>query len=399
MTTWEYSARTVDGQVERDTVERPTREDAVAYLRRRRLIPIRIRERPAGIDLRIGRPVGTRDLVVFTRQFATMIDAGVPLTQALGVLGRQSQNEVLRDAARAVVLDVESGHALADALGEHPSVFGDLYVNMVAAGEAGGALDTLLRRLASFLEKQDILRRKVRGAMIYPAVIVLVSIAAIAVLLLFVIPTFQVMFTSLDRDLPMLTRSVIALSAFLQSYFHAILLASFAVAVGLGRWFRTGPGHLARDRALLRLPLVGDLARKAAISRFTRTLGILLASGVSILEGLTITARTAGNRVVHDAVLACRASIAEGRSVADPLRETGVFPPMVTQMIHVGEQTGQLDGMLERVADFYEDEVDVAVDSLLSVVEPAMIVVLGLVVGGMIVAMYLPIFGIVSTVQ
>ena len=398
MTTWEYSARTVDGDVERNTVERPTREDVVDYLRRRRLIPIHIRERPEGIDVRIGPPVGTRELVVFTRQLATMVDAGVPLVSALGVLARQTGNEVLRDAARAVVRDVESGCTLADALGEHPSVFSDLYVSMVAAGEAGGILDTLLRRLATFLEKREALHRKVKGAMIYPLVIVVASMAAIAVLLLFVVPTFQVMFASLDSELPLPTRGVIGLSEFLQSYASWILLASIAASVALARWSRSDAGRLARDRALLRLPLVGDLARKAAISRVTRTLGTLLASGVSILEGLAITARTAGNRVLHDAVLASRASIAEGRSIAGPLRETGVFPPMVTQMIHVGERTGRLDEMLERVADFYDDEVDVAVDSLLSALEPAMIVVLGVVVGGMIVAMYLPIFGIIDTV-
>lgn len=399
MSQWEYSARTLEGRIERDSIERERREEVVAYLRRRRLIPIDVRERPEGVSLRLGRPVKTRDLVVFTRQFATMVDAGMPLVQALTILSRQTENEALRETVREVVFDVESGHTLADSLRERSSVFSPLYVNMVEAGEAGGVLDTILRRLATFLEKQDALRRKVKGAMIYPAVIVAVSMAAIAVLLLFVIPTFQVMFASLNQELPLLTRMVIGLSAFLQANFLWIALGTGALAIGLYRWSGTEDGRLARDRALLRLPLLGDLARKAAISRFTRTLGTLLAAGVSILEGLTITAGTAGNRVVHDAVISSRASIAEGKSIAEPLSETEVFPPMVTQMIHVGEHTGKLDEMLERIADFYEDEVDVAVESLLSALEPAMIVVLGIVVGGMIVAMYLPIFDIINTVQ
>lgn len=398
MTTWEYSARTPQGRVERDAIERESREEVVAYLRRRRLIPIHIDPRPAELRLRPRSSVRTRDLAVFTRQLATLVEAGVPLVQSLAVLAEQAPSEALGDTVRDVVGDIESGRSLAAALREHPSVFGPLYVNMAEAGEAGGVLDTVLRRLASLLERQENLRRRVRGAMIYPAVVLVVAVAAVSVLLLAVIPTFEVMFEGLDRELPLLTRTVIALSDLLKANLPWVGTGTVLAGAGLWRWGRTDRGRLARDRTLLALPLLGDLARKAAISRFTRTLGTLLASGVGILDGLTITARTAGNRVVHDAVLVGRASVTRGRSVAAPLRETGVFPPMVTQMIHVGERTGELDGMLERIADFYEDEVEAAVEALVSAMEPAMIVILGVVVGGIIVALYLPIFSVVGAV-
>jgi type IV pilus assembly protein PilC len=399
MATWNYSARTVGGEIHRDSVELPSRDDVVSYLRKQKLIPITIREKPKEISFTFGSGVKTRDLVLFTRQFATMVNAGLPLVQALDILQQQTENKVLKKTIQEILYDVESGHTLADALREHEDIFSGLYVNMVEAGEAGGILDTILLRLATFLEKNDALARKVKGAMIYPAVVMVVAIAAIAILLLFVIPTFQTMFASFNATLPLPTRIVIAMSQALQHYGIFILAGLVLAGFAFQRWIRTPNGRLIFDRAVLRIPILGTLARKAAVARFTRTLSTLLSSGVSILEGLEITAKTSGNRVIHDAVMTSRASIAGGRSIAEPLKETEVFPPMVTQMIHVGEETGDLDGMLSKVADFYDDEVDVAVESLLKALEPAMIVVLGTIVGGMIVAMYLPIFSLVNAIH
>ncbi|MFW6084794.1 MAG: type II secretion system F family protein, partial [Gemmatimonadota bacterium] len=280
-----------------------------------------------------------------------------------------------------------------------PKVFSSLYVNMVAAGETGGILDTIMNRLAVFLEKSEALSRKVKAAMIYPAVISFVAVAAIVILLIFVIPTFQEMFASFDQVLPLPTRIVIGMSDALQTYWWAALAAAAGGTMLFRSWVKTDGGRLAFDKLLLRLPILGSLVRKSAVARFTRTLGTLLSSGVAILEGLEITARTSGNRVIHDAVMDSRSSIAGGESISEPLRRAEVFPPMVTQMINVGEETGDLDGMLTKVADFYDDEVDVAVEGLLKAMEPAMIVILGTIVGGMIVAMYLPIFGMINTIQ
>jgi len=399
MATWQYTARTVGGEIERDEIERKDRDAVVAYLRQKKMIPVNIREKPQEISFRLGSGVKTRDLVLFTRQFATMVNSGLPLVQALSILEEQTENDRLAEVVGDVLYDVESGHTLADALKQHPDVFTDLYVNMIEAGEAGGILDTILLRLSEFLEKNDALVRKVKGALIYPAVIMSVAVGAIAILLLFVIPTFQEMFASFDQALPLPTRIVIAMSDFLQNYILFLVGGLVAGGFAFRAWIDTDGGRLSWDRFLLKLPVLGDLVRKAAVSRFTRTLGTLLASGVSILEGLEITARTAGNRVIHDAVMESRSSIAGGKTITEPLRETAVFPPMVTQMIRVGEETGDLDGMMQKVADFYDEEVDVAVESLLKAMEPAMIVVLGTIVGGMIVAMYLPIFGMINAIQ
>jgi type IV pilus assembly protein PilC len=297
------------------------------------------------------------------------------------------------------VYDVESGNTLADAFSKHPRAFSDLYVNMVAAGEAGGILDTILLRLATFLEKSDALMRKVKGALVYPGVIMTVAAIAIAVLLVFVIPVFQSMFSSVNMELPLPTRIVIMMSDLLIGYWWAILLALGAVIFAIRRYYGTLSGRKTIDSLLLKSPVLGDLLRKSAVSRFTRTLGTLISSGVSILEGLEITAKTAGNMVIHDAVMASRQSIAGGETIAAPLEKSKVFPPMVISMIAVGEQTGGLDEMLTKIADFYDEEVDVAVGALLSLMEPMMIVVLGVIVGGMVVAMYLPIFDMMNTVQ
>jgi type IV pilus assembly protein PilC len=374
-----------------------TREDVVAQLRRQKLIVVKVDEergRKKG-----GGKIKTRDIVIFTRQFATMINAGLPLVQALDILSKQSENKTLKEVTRQVVYDVESGHTVADALGKHPKAFSELYVNMVAAGEAGGILDTILGRLAVFMEKNDALIRKVKGAMIYPGVIISVAVIAITVLLVFVIPTFEQMFASVNLALPMPTRIVIGMSRFLTSYWWGVLAAIIGASFMTKRYYATPSGKLAIDRMMLRLPVLGDVIRKSAVSRFTRTLGTLISSGVSILDGLEITAKTAGNRVIHDAIMLSRSSIAGGDTIAAPLAKSEVFPPMVISMIAVGEQTGGLDEMLSKIADFYDEEVDAAVSALLSLLEPLMIVFLGVVVGGMVVAMYLPIFDMINAVQ
>ncbi len=399
MPVWTYSARTVAGEIRRAEIDLPSKDHVIAYLRKQKLIPVSVREKPKDISFTQRKKVKARDVVIFTRQFATMINAGLPLVQALDILAKQTENAVLKKAVQDTLYDVEAGNTLADAMSQHPKIFSQLYVNMVAAGESGGILDTILLRLATFLEKSEQLARKVKGAMIYPAVVLAVAVIAISILLLFVIPTFETVFASFNQTLPLPTRIVIGLSAILQGYWWAMGGGLVIAIVILRRWIGTATGRLKFDRFMLRVPVLGPLMRKAAIARFTRTLGTMLASGVTILDGLEITARTAGNRVIHDAVMESRTAIAGGKSIAEPLKETEVFPPMVTQMIHVGEETGDLDGMLSKIADFYDDEVDVAVENLLKVLEPALIVILGTIVGGMIVAMYLPIFGLVNAIQ
>ncbi len=395
MPVFEYSARTRTGGATTGTIDAPSRDEVVQQLRKNRMIVVRVREQK---KRKKGPRIPTRDLVVFTRQFATMVNSGLPLVQALDILADQTENKALSEVTKQVVYDVESGHTLADALDRHKNAFSNLYVNMVAAGEAGGILDTIMLRLATFLEKNDAIVRKVKGAMVYPAVIFSVAAICVLVLLVFVIPTFQQMFASVNLELPLPTRVVIALSDFLQGFWPALLVAGIGGFFGVRYYYGTENGKLVIDRGLLAFPVLGDLLRKSAVSRFTRTLGTLLSSGVSILEGLEITARTAGNRVIHDAVMESRVSIAGGATIAGPLQKSAVFPPMVTSMIAVGEATGGLDDMLTKIADFYDDEVDAAVGTLISLLEPVMIVFLGLVVGGMIVAMYLPIFDMINAV-
>jgi len=400
MPTFAYSARpATGGDIQSGEVQFDSKDDVLAYLHRQKLIPVSVRQKSKEINITFGSGVRTRDVVIFTRQFATMINSGLPLVQSLDILAEQTENPQLRKTIQEVLYDVESGHTLADAMGKHPKIFSDLFVNMVAAGEAGGILDTILLRLATFLEKNDALVRKIKGAMIYPAVIITVAALAIVILLVFVIPTFQNMFSSAGIPLPLPTRIVIGMSAFLQGYWWACAAGVVALVVGIRQFYHTDTGEILIDKMLLTLPILGDMQRKAAVARFTRTLGTLVSSGVSILEGLEITAKTAGNRVIHDAVMGSRASIAGGETIAGPLKESGVFPPMVVQMINVGEQTGGLDEMLTKIADFYDEEVDAAVEALLSAMEPIMIVVLGVVVGGMIVAMYLPIFDMINAVK
>ncbi|MCJ7626830.1 MAG: type II secretion system F family protein [Longimicrobiales bacterium] len=400
MSKFVYSARpAAGGELRTGELEVKSKDEVLSYLHRQKLIPVSVREKEAGISYTFGTGIKTRDIVIFTRQFATMINSGLPLVQSLDILAEQTENQYLRKVIQDVLYDVESGHTLADAMGKHPKVFTELFVNMVAAGEAGGILDTILLRLATFLEKNDALVRKIKGAMVYPAVVFSVAGIAVVILLIFVIPVFQDMFASAGVLLPLPTRIVIGMSDFLQSYWWAVIAGIVALVFLVRQTYKTDGGELAIDRFLLGVPVFGDLQRKSAVARFTRTLGTLVSSGVSILEGLEITAKTAGNRVIHDAVMDSRTSIAGGETIAGPLKESGVFPPMVVQMINVGEQTGGLDEMLSKIADFYDEEVDAAVDALLSAMEPIMIVVLGVVVGGMIVAMYLPIFDMISVVE
>jgi type IV pilus assembly protein PilC len=396
--TFTYTARSFSGDLKTATLEASSRDDVVAQLRRQRLSVVRIDEARAPGKARRGH-IKMRDVVIFTRQFSTMINAGLPLVQALNILAEQSQNRVLSDVTRKVVFDVESGKTVADAMGRHPQAFSPLYVNMVAAGEAGGVLDTILMRLATFMEKNAALIRKVKGATIYPTVILSVAAIAVTVLLVFVIPVFESLFTSAGLVLPLPTRIVMAMSRFLKGYWYVMISVVVTSFCMYKRYAATSDGRFNIDKMLLRVPVLGDVIRKAAVSRFTRTLGTLVSSGVSILDGLEITARTAGNRVVQDAIMESRASIAGGDTIAQPLKKSGVFPPMVISMISVGEQTGGLDEMLSKIADFYDDEVDGAVGNLLSLLEPMMIVFLGVVVGGMVVSMYLPIFDMINAVQ
>jgi type IV pilus assembly protein PilC len=401
MPVYEYTARNpANGQILKGQLDVASKDDVVKHIKQQKMMMVNIREQPKQISFSLKRKgVATRDIVIFTRQFATMINAGLPLVQSLDILAKQTENPALAEVTRQVVYDVESGHTLADAFSKHPKAFTDLYVNMVAAGEAGGILDTILLRLATFLEKNDALMRKVKGAMVYPGVIFTVAAVAVAVLLIFVIPTFQAMFASVNLELPLPTRIVIGASQLLINYWWVILAVIGLAIFGIRRYYATDDGRKRIDQMLLNAPVLGDMLRKSAVSRFTRTLGTLISSGVSILDGLEITAKTAGNRVIHDAVMASRQSIAGGETIAAPLEKSKVFPPMVISMIAVGEQTGGLDEMLSKIADFYDDEVDVAVSALLSLMEPIMIVVLGVIVGGMVVAMYLPIFDMVNAVQ
>jgi len=396
MPTFAYSARPASGgDIQSGEIELPTKDDVLAFLHKQKMIPVSVREKSKQLNLSFGSGVKTRDIVIFTRQFATMINSGLPLVQSLDILAEQTENPALRKTIQDTLYDVESGHTLADALGKHPKIF----TNMVAAGEAGGILDTILLRLATFLEKNDALVRKIKGAMVYPIVIFSVAGICVVVLLIFVIPTFQTMFESAGIPRPMPTRLVIFMSDTLQSYWWAIGAGVAGIWFAIKTFIATPGGRLLFDKMMLTLPILGDMQRKAAVARFTRTLGTLVSSGVSILEGLEITAKTAGNRVIHDAVMGSRASIAGGETIAGPLKESGVFPPMVVQMINVGEQTGGLDEMLTKIADFYDEEVDAAVEALLSALEPIFIVFLGAIVGGMIVAMYLPIFDMINAVK
>jgi len=400
MAVWVYQGRTVSGSTQGE-VEAPDRNAAVAILRGKGVLTTAIKEKPAATvkEKKIGGKVKDREMAIFTRQFSTMIDAGLPLVQCLNILAEQSESKNLRDVTTRVARDVEAGSSLADAFGKHPKTFDDLFTNMIEVGESGGILDVVLQRLSVYIEKAAALKRKIKAAMIYPLTIVSVAAIVVIFMLTFVIPTFASMFKNLGAELPLPTKIVLWLSGFVQSYILIILAALAAGIYALRRYYKTEAGQAVIDALLLKLPVFGVLIRKVAVARFTRTLGTLISSGVPILEGLRITARTAGNKVVEKAVLNTRAVVTAGGTITEPLKTSTVFPPMVIQMINVGEQTGALDAMLGKIADFYDDEVDTAVGALMALLEPLMIVFLGVVIGGLVVAMYLPIFRLVTLVK
>jgi len=346
----------------------------------------------------IGTGVKDKELSTFTRQFAVMINAGLPLVKCLQILSEQQDNKIFAEVIEDVTADVEKGGTLADAMGQHNKIFSDLYVNMVAAGEQGGILDTILDRLSTHLEKSTALKSKIKSAMMYPMVVLIVVIVVVMALLLFVIPIFEQMFEDMGGSLPAPTQFVVSLSEFVQNNILLILLGFAALITGYKMYYRTKNGEKVIDAIKLKMPIFGILIRKMSIARFTRTLGTLISSGVSILDGLSITSKTSGNRVVADAIMEARTSISGGENISDPLQASGVFPGMVTQMISVGEETGGIDTMLMKIADFYEEEVDTAVAGLTATLEPIMIVVLGAIVGGIVIAMYLPIFDLIGTV-
>jgi type IV pilus assembly protein PilC len=395
-----WKGRTLAGEAQTGEIEVGRQDEALELLRKKKILVTSLRPKSGGFRLPKlgGSGVTTKDLAIFTRQFATMISAGLPLVQCLDILAKQSSKPSFGRVVGDVTREVEAGSTLADALGKHRNVFDDLFRNMVAAGEAGGVLDEILMRLAEYIEKADALKRKIQGAMVYPAVVLSVCVGAATFMLIFIIPTFAKMFTDFGGELPLPTKIVLLMSGFLQHFWWAMIVAVAAVVVGLQRYYATEGGHKNIDGAMLRMPVLGDLLLKGAIARFTRTLGTLIASGVPILSGLEITARTAGNRIIAEAIMTARTSIREGETVSAPLKTSGVFPPMVVQMISVGEQTGALDEMLKKIAVFYEAEVDTAVDTLTSIIEPVMIVLMGGIVGGMVIAMYLPMFKLISVV-
>src|SRR6266446_6216296 len=399
MAVFTYQGRGAGGTTTGE-IEAQDRMAAVGELRRRAILVTKINEKSGGKTAsKAGGKVKDKEMAIFTRQFSTMIDAGLPLVQCHNILAEQSESKNLRDVTGRVARSVEQGSTLADSLRRHPRAFDDLFTNMVEVGESGGILDVVFQRLAAYIEKAAALKRKVKGAMIYPASIISVAFLVVIFMLTFVIPTFTKMFKDLGADLPLPTQVVVWLSEFVRTYILLIIAAVFGCVFALRAYYRTEKGQATIDALLLKVPVMGTLIRKVAVARFTRTLGTLVSSGVPILEGLRITARTAGNKVVEKAVMQCRAAVTAGKTLAEPLKASGVFPPMVIQMISVGEQTGALDAMLSKIADFYDDEVDTAVGALTALLEPVMIVILGVVIGGLVVAMYLPIFKLVTLVK
>jgi type IV pilus assembly protein PilC len=393
--------RTRTGEIQKGEVSAKTREEAAALLRKQNVLATSLQRKISNINIEIpgmGPKVTARDVVIFTRQFSTMIDAGLPLVQCLEILAQQTENKTLAKVINETRLEVEAGATYADALRKHNKVFDDLYVNMVAAGEAGGILDVIQQRLAKHMEKTIRLKKKIKGAMVYPASIIGVAVVVMAVLMVFVIPVFAKMFSDFGGTLPGPTRLVLGASDFMVNNIWYMLGGGVAGGFGIKRLYKTERGRREMDRLALRLPVFGDLIRKAAVAKFTRTLGTLISSGVPILDGLQIVASTAGNKIVEEAIMSARSSISEGKDVAEPLGESKVFPPMVVQMIAVGEATGAMDTMLSKIADFYDDEVDEAVAALTSMLEPMLMVFLGVTIGFIVVAMYLPIFEMASVV-
>jgi len=394
---WEARART--GEMRKGLMEAESEDAVNQRLRGQQLQPTKVKKKGKGVGFQLGTGVGTKDIVTFTRLFATMIDAGLPIVQCLDILQGQTDNKNFAVVLRDIKASVEQGATFSDSLRRHPKVFDHLYVNLVQAGEVGGILDTILSRLAIYIEKAMKLKRQVRGAMAYPSIVIVVFILVLSILLIFVIPGFETMFKDFGAkdELPALTKLVMAVSRGVVSNGLFFLLGMIGTVVGVSYTYKTPRGRRFIDRMLLRLPILGDVLRKIAVARFTRTLGTLLTSGVPILDALEIVAKTAGNVVVEEAIMYSRQKISEGKNMAQPLLETNVFPSMVVQMVGVGEQTGALDTMLNKIADFYEEEVDVAVSSLTSLIEPVMMVGVGGTV--VLIAMYLPIFSIAGKIK
>lgn len=392
-----YEGKFADGTIKKGELEAENKNAAQAILRRQRITPSKLKNKPKEIVL-FKPGVKPKDIVIFTRQFATMINAGLPLVQCLDILGSQADNPTFKEVILKVKTDVESGTTFAEALGRHPKIFDNLYVNLVAAGEIGGVLDTVLNRLAQYMEKAEALKAKVKGAMTYPLIVLAVAFLVVAILMIFVIPTFNDMFTQFGSALPGPTQIVVDMSNFFRTKWWVMIIVIIAVIAGFKFAKTQERSRLELDRLALKLPIFGPLIKKVAVAKFTRTLGTMITSGVPIMDGLEITAKTAGNKVVENGIVAVRKAISEGKSMAEPLHDTGIFPGMVVQMISVGEATGALDQMLSKIADFYDEEVDTAVEALTSALEPMLMVFLGGLIGFVVVAMYLPIFKMASAV-
>ncbi len=389
------------GERRKGEIEAPDQASALSQLKRQRIGDLVIKEKPKDLLAGIAffKPkVSGKDVVIFTRQLSTMIDAGLPLVQGLEILERQQSNPTFKKVLNSIRTDVEAGSTLADGMRKHPKVFDNLFSNMIEAGETGGILDTILSRLAVFMEKSMALKKKIKGAMTYPAICLAISVLILGIILIFVIPVFKTMFESFGSSLPLPTQMVVNMSDFVKSYFIVVIIAFFVFVFAFKKFYATEKGRMIVDRSVLKSPVFGMLLRKVAVAKFTRTLSTMLHSGVPILEALQVVAKTSGNKVIEKAVFRVGDSIAEGRPIAEPLEETGVFPNMVVQMINVGESVGALDSMLEKIADFYDEEVDQAVENLTAMIEPLMMVVLGGLIGGIVVAMYLPIFKIASVI-
>ena len=403
MPKFNWEARSKAGSVQKGVMEAANVIQVEAQLKKYGFSGINVKEEGKGLNFEIkflsgAKKVQTKDLVVFTRQFATMIDSGLPLVQCLDILSGQQENKTFKDILLRVKESVESGSTFADALAKHPKAFDQLFVNLVAAGEVGGILDTILNRLAAYIEKAMKLTKQVKGAMVYPITIMTIALVVVGVILVFVIPTFAKMFIEFGGELPMPTRVVIAISDFLTKYIIVIIGAIFGLKYAFGKYYRTAKGRKTVDRFALNAPIIGPLVRKVSVAKFTRTLGTMISSGVPIMDGLDIVAKTSGNKIVEEAIYKVRQSISEGKTIAEPLAECGVFPAMVVQMISVGEATGAMDTMLNKIADFYDDEVDDAVGAMTAMMEPLLMVFLGITVGGLVIAMYLPIFKLAGTV-
>ena len=399
MPIYEYKGKTLGGALVSGEIKAKDRAELDRLLRTNKILVTGVTQKPSQIRISLRRGIKKVHLSRFTRQFATMIGAGLPMVQCLDILAQQSEAMEMRNVIAKVKESVQAGSTLADSLSKHKKAFDDLYVSMVDAGEIGGALDQILLRLATYREKADAVTRKVKGALVYPGVIVTVATGVTFVMLTYIVPVFAKMFEGLGAELPGPTQMVLKISGFLRGNIVALFFLLVALVVAYRFYSRTDSGRLNIDKLKLKVPLIGNLLRKSAVSRFTRTLGTLLSSGVSILDALEITAKTAGNKVIQNAIRKSVLSIAEGKTITEPLKESGVFPPMVTQMISVGEKTGGLDEMLQKIADFYDEEVDAAVSALTSIIEPLIIVAMGLVIGAIMIAMYLPMFDIIGKIS